>query len=449
MYIYIHTYVCMYMHTYMCMYACIYLHVSIYIIRIIYISIYQENEQRIVMEEKKQKREEQKKLEMERKIAKGGNVSSPMEDDGNIVDRLLQEIRDGTYLRPSSRRPTVRRGTSSLKNDEIKKLQVMVEKSEETTTKKMPSVTEEEETKRMPSVTEEEETKMISSVTEEEETKMISSVTEEKQKHTILEPSLPTISITKDPTNIREPTVEELTETPATDISKSEEIPIPVTDVLPTHEDLKTLDETISKTLPNDVNESTSTPPDDSLKQTPPVLTTDLTKEIPNNITAPHPQDSNVDEPISPKKIPLTSMIIPPVNVISQSPTPKPSNQDSKPPPVSKKLKIKATATELQNGKDERTGLLQVHDHNAEASLSDSEIQESEETLEQIIHTLNHYRIRSGLKLSAGPFLLATPPVGEIMKEQSGGKVKTKRRKSKGLKKHRRNRSVSDPFVQV
>ena len=270
----------------MCTYVCIYL--SMYIISIIYISIYQENEQRIVMEEKKQKREEQKKLEMERKIAKGGNVSSPMEDDGNIVDRLLQEIRDGTYLRPSSRRPTVRRGTSSLKNDEIKKLQVMVEKSEETTTKKMPSVTEEEETKRMPSVTEEEETKrmpsvteeeetkMISSVTEEEETKMISSVTEEKQKHTILEPSLPTISITKDPTNIREPTVEELTETPATDISKSEEIPIPV-DVPPTHpDDLKTPDESISNTLPNDVNESTSTvqPPDESFKQTPPTLTT-------------------------------------------------------------------------------------------------------------------------------------------------------------------------------
>ena len=312
MYTYVHTYVCMYVdayiHVYVCMYLSIYVHYKYYI----YISIYQENEQRIVMEEKKQKREEQKKLEMERKIAKGGNVSSPMEDDGNIVDRLLQEIRDGTYLRPSSRRPTVRRGTSSLKNDEIKKLQVMVEKSEETTTKKMPSVTEEEETKRMPSVTEEEETKrmpsvteeeetkrmpsiteeeetkrmpsvteeeetkMISSVTEEEETKMISSVTEEKQKHTILEPSLPTISITKDPTNIREPTVEELTETPATDISKSEEIPIPV-DVPPTHpDDLKTPDESISNTLPNDVNESTSTvqPPDESFKQTPPTLTT-------------------------------------------------------------------------------------------------------------------------------------------------------------------------------
>ena len=447
MYIYVHTYVCMYMHTYMCMYACIYLHVSIYIIRIIYISIYQENEQRIVMEEKKRKREEQKKLEMERKIAKGGKqalVPPPMEDDGNIVDRLLQEIRDGTSLRRSSRRPTVRRG--SLKNDEIKKLQVMAEKSEKATTKRMPSVTEEDETKRISSVTEEE-SKEIKVKPKDEKTEK--SESDEKQKHTILEPSLPTISITKDPTNIQEPNVEEPTETPATDISKSEEIPIPVTDVLPTHEDLKTLDETISKTLPNDVNESTSTPPDDSLKQTPPFLTTDLTKEIPNNITAPHPQDSNVDEPISPKKIPLTSMIIPPVNVISQSPTPKPSNQDSKPPPVSKKLKIKATATELQNGKDERTGLLQVHDHNAEASLSDSEIQESEETLEQIIHTLNHYRIRSGLKLSAGPFLLATPPVGEIMKEQSGGKVKTKRRKSKGLKKHRRNRSVSDPFVQV
>ena len=322
----------------------------------------------------------------------------------------------------------------------------MAEKSEKATTKRMPSVTEEDETKRISSVTEEE-SKEIKVKPKDEKTEK--SEPDEKQKHTILEPSLPTISITKDPTNIQEPNVEEPTETPATDISKSEEIPIPVTDVLPTHEDLKTLDETISKTLPNDVNESTSTPPDDSLKQTPPFLTTDLTKEIPNNITAPHPQDSNVDEPISPKKIPLTGMIIPPVNVISQSPTPKPSNQDSKPPPVSKKPKIKATATELQNGKDERTGLLQVHDHNAEASLSDSEIQESEETLEQIIHTLNHYRIRSGLKLSAGPFLLATPPVGEIMKEQSGGKVKTKRRKSKGLKKHRRNRSVSDPFVQV
>ena len=203
--------------------------------------------------------------------------------------------------------------------------------------------------------------------------------------------------------------------------------------------------------MPNDVIESTSTvqpPPDESLKQTPPTLTTDLTEEIPNNITAPHPQDSNVDEPISPKKISLSGMIIPPVNVISQSPTPKSPNQDSKPPPVSKKLIIKATATEFQNGKDERTGL-QVPDHNTEASLSDSEIQESEETLEQILHTLNHYRIRSGLKLSAGPFLLATPPVGEIMKEQSGGKVKTKRKKAKGLKKHRRNRSVSDPLVQV
>ena len=390
------------------------------------------------MEEKKRKREEQKKLEMERKIAKGGKqalVPPPMEDDGNIVDRLLQEIRDGTSLRRSSRRTTVRRG--SLKNDEIKKLQVMAEKSEKATTKRMPLVKEEEEIKVKP-----------------KDEKIENSEPDEKQKHTILEPSLPTISITKDPTKIQEPSVEEPTETPATDINKSEEIPIPVSDDVPhtRPDDLKTPDKSISKTLPNDVNESTSTvqpPPDDSFKQTPPTLTTDLTKgETPNNITAPHPQDSNVDEPISPKKISLSGMIIPPVNVISQSPTPKSPNQDSKPPPrpVSKKLIIKATAIELQNGKDERTGL-EVPDHNAEASLSDSEIQESEETLEHIIYRLNHYRIRNGLKLSAGPFLLATPPVGEIMKQQSGGKVKTKRKK--GLKKHRLNRSASDPFFQV
>lgn len=83
------------------------------------------------MEEKKRKREEQRKAEAAKRAAKGGKGAAappPPPDDGCIIDRLLQEIRDGTTLR-TSKRPTLRRN-NPLSTSNLKKLQDIASKGE-------------------------------------------------------------------------------------------------------------------------------------------------------------------------------------------------------------------------------------------------------------------------------------------------------------------------------
>lgn len=95
--------------------------------------IFKENEQRELLEKKKKAREEQKKLQ----IAKGGpgkKGKPPPPDDGCIIDRLLDEIREGTSLR-STKRASIRKG-SAINSDDLQKLKSMAEKSEKAEAKR-------------------------------------------------------------------------------------------------------------------------------------------------------------------------------------------------------------------------------------------------------------------------------------------------------------------------
>ena len=103
----------------------------------------QENEQRRIMEEKKLKRELQKQADLARRASaaakKGMAVEPPPEEEqGCIVDKLLQEIREGTTLR-STKRKTIRR-SDQLNNDDIKKLKEIASKSEQAVNSKRTSV---------------------------------------------------------------------------------------------------------------------------------------------------------------------------------------------------------------------------------------------------------------------------------------------------------------------
>ena len=86
------------------------------------------------MEEKKRKREEQNKLNAEKKGIKGVIKAPPPPDDGCIIDRLLGEIRDGTNLRPT-KRASIRRGSKMSSND-LKKLKDMADRSEKAEAKR-------------------------------------------------------------------------------------------------------------------------------------------------------------------------------------------------------------------------------------------------------------------------------------------------------------------------
>lgn len=87
-----------------------------------------------MLEKKKKAREEQKKLQ----LAKGGTgnkAKPPPPDDGCIIDRLLDEIREGTTLRPTKKRSTIRKG-SAMNYNELQKLKTMAEKSEKAEAKR-------------------------------------------------------------------------------------------------------------------------------------------------------------------------------------------------------------------------------------------------------------------------------------------------------------------------
>ena len=71
----------------------------------------QENRQRVILEEKRRKREEAKKAADAKRKAKGKEPAraSLVEDEGCIIDNLLQEIRTGTTLRKTARKTIVRK----------------------------------------------------------------------------------------------------------------------------------------------------------------------------------------------------------------------------------------------------------------------------------------------------------------------------------------------------
>lgn len=83
------------------------------------------------MEEQAKKREEQraKKANGAKGKTKNDSVSSSSSDENCLIDHLLKEIKDGTTLRTTGRRRSVRR-RSSLNTDELKRLQDVILKSE-------------------------------------------------------------------------------------------------------------------------------------------------------------------------------------------------------------------------------------------------------------------------------------------------------------------------------
>lgn len=88
----------------------------------------QENRQRVILEEKRRKREEARKAAAEKKAAsKGQAAAPPEEEEGCVIDNLLKEIRSGTTLRPTQRKPTHRAPQLSAKElEHLKKIAAQV-----------------------------------------------------------------------------------------------------------------------------------------------------------------------------------------------------------------------------------------------------------------------------------------------------------------------------------